>query len=72
MLLDPEMPHRWLSEEPVAALEIDLANARGPASNSAARLDCKHILEGGLIRFETLIELKSLNSSCSSLSSYWH
>ena len=32
--------------------------------------NCKHYSEGGMIRLETLTELKILNSSCSSLSSY--
>ena len=32
----------------------------------------EHDVEGGMIRLETLIELTLINSSCSSLFSYWN
>ena len=50
--------------------------ARGPAHQQVAerpgRRGRRQGSEGGMLRLETLLELKSLNSSFSSLSSYWN
>ena len=45
----------------MCALPLDRATPRRPARESS---------EGGMLRLETLIELKLFNSNCSSLSSY--